>query len=80
MMGFMAVSAFLSMWISNTATTAMMLPIAHAVLQQLKGTELRAEERDFQAAAQDNHAFELETKQIKQEITDNKKPPQEDCK
>ncbi|XP_028277019.1 solute carrier family 13 member 2 [Parambassis ranga] len=78
MMGFMAVSSFLSMWISNTATTAMMLPIAHAVLQQLKDTELRAEERDFQAAAQDNHAFELETKQIKQEITDNKKPPQED--
>uniref|UniRef100_A0AAQ6IEL1 Solute carrier family 13 member 2 n=1 Tax=Anabas testudineus TaxID=64144 RepID=A0AAQ6IEL1_ANATE len=39
MMGFMIVSSFLSMWISNTATTAMMLPIAHAVLQQLKATE-----------------------------------------
>lgn len=34
--GFMGITAFLSMWISNTATAAMMLPIAHAVLEEIK--------------------------------------------
>ncbi len=32
--GFMAASAVLSMWISNTATTLMMLPVAMAVLEK----------------------------------------------
>ncbi|XP_057295810.1 Na(+)/citrate cotransporter-like isoform X2 [Hydractinia symbiolongicarpus] len=35
MLGFMMVTAFISMWITNTATTAMMTPIMEAVLKQL---------------------------------------------
>ena len=34
--GFMLATMLLSMWISNTATTTMMIPIVEAVLQQLK--------------------------------------------
>ena len=35
-LGFMIASAFISMWVSNTATTMMMLPIALAVLTTLE--------------------------------------------
>ncbi|MEE2772317.1 MAG: SLC13 family permease [Bacteroidota bacterium] len=35
-LGFMLATAFLSMWISNTATSVMMLPIGTAIIAQLK--------------------------------------------
>ena len=38
--GFMAASAFLSMWISNTATTLMLLPIALAVIEKSSDQQL----------------------------------------
>lgn len=40
--GFMAASALLSMWISNTATTLMLLPVALAVINSSKNTQLTA--------------------------------------
>lgn len=52
--GFMAATAFLSMWISNTATAAMMLPIALAVADLLEGPPeeggARVPRRSFGAA------------------------------
>ena len=46
-LGFMVATAFLSMWISNTATSVMMLPIGMAIAAQLK---------DDPATPEDEHA------------------------
>jgi sodium-dependent dicarboxylate transporter 2/3/5 len=46
-LGFMLATAFLSMWISNTATTMMMLPIALAISKQLKNAYSAAEKKNF---------------------------------
>ena len=45
--GFLGVSAFLSMWVSNTATTLMMLPIAGSVLRVY--SDLHTDTRAFRS-------------------------------
>ncbi|CAJ1065569.1 solute carrier family 13 member 2-like [Xyrichtys novacula] len=63
LIGIMSTTAFLSMWISNSASTAMMLPIASAVLQQMCDTEINGVERDCGVAVanggENNQAYEM---------------------
>ena len=46
-LGFMLATAFLSMWISNTATAVMMLPIGIAIIKQLKDNPDTAEDENL---------------------------------
>lgn len=46
-LGFMLATAFLSMWISNTATAVMMLPIGIAIIKQLKDNPNTAEDENL---------------------------------
>ncbi len=46
-LGFMIATAFLSMWISNTATSVMMLPIGMAIILQLKDNTSTIEDENL---------------------------------
>ncbi len=46
-LGFMIATAFLSMWISNTATAVMMLPIGIATIKQLESGQAQHMNRSF---------------------------------
>uniref|UniRef100_A0A673VCZ2 Solute carrier family 13 member 3 n=1 Tax=Suricata suricatta TaxID=37032 RepID=A0A673VCZ2_SURSU len=52
-LGMMVTTSFLSMWLSNTASTAMMLPIASAILKSLFGQETR---KDLSQQGEENSA------------------------
>ncbi|MCL4117337.1 UNVERIFIED_CONTAM: hypothetical protein GTU68_007677 [Idotea baltica] len=46
-LGFMVATAFMSMWISNTATSVMMLPIGMAIISQLRDNPATAEDENL---------------------------------
>ena len=46
MLGMMLSTWFLSMWMSNTATTAVMMPVAVAMLGQLQDNRKKAEDHE----------------------------------
>jgi sodium-dependent dicarboxylate transporter 2/3/5 len=48
MMGIMGTTAFLSMWMNNTSTTAMMVPIVDAIITELKKKMLEVNTENIQ--------------------------------
>ena len=69
MLGLMLPTMFLSMWISNTATTAMMVPIVDAVLIELetdlsKGRDDDDEDEDAMVTGEDGVAVEMRARQV----------------
>ena len=52
MLSFMLPTSMLSMWISNTATTAMMIPIMEAILEELEA-QRPEEENEVEKEARD---------------------------
>lgn len=65
MLGFMVGCAFLSMWLSNTSTVAMVMPIVEAVIQQvLNANEEASKDHKGELNGISNPALQLEGKLV----------------
>nr|XP_010590048.2 solute carrier family 13 member 3 isoform X2 [Loxodonta africana] len=81
-LGMMVTTSFLSMWLSNTASTAMMLPIANAILKSLFGQkeaqkDLNRESEENTATAQSNGLPTMPTEMQFLASTEDKDCPDE---
>lgn len=60
-LGFMSSTAFLSMWLSNTSTAAMVMPIVEAVVQQIISAEAEVETTQMTyLSGETNHGLETD--------------------
>ncbi|XP_044102425.1 solute carrier family 13 member 1 isoform X3 [Neovison vison] len=60
-LGFMSSTAFLSMWLSNTSTAAMVMPIVEAVAQQIISAEAEVEATQMtRISGSVNHGLEID--------------------
>ncbi|XP_036184703.1 solute carrier family 13 member 1 [Myotis myotis] len=60
-LGFMSSTAFLSMWLSNTSTAAMVMPIVEAVVQQIISAEAQVKATQMaNCNGSINHGLEME--------------------
>ncbi|XP_075427415.1 Na(+)/dicarboxylate cotransporter 3 isoform X1 [Ascaphus truei] len=80
-LGMMLTTAFLSMWLSNTASTAMMLPIANAILKSLYGEKFCAQKgmernEDSSATLQENGLHSVPTEMQLLTVNEDKDLPE----
>ncbi|KAM8974610.1 solute carrier family 13 member 1 [Pelodytes ibericus] len=74
MLGFMFSTAFLSMWLSNTSTAAMVMPIVEAVAQQIINAEAEVDAMQMSSLGGiNNEALELDGKSNGMELNKKKK-------
>ena len=63
-MGFAVTSCFLSMWISNVATMALMIPIVEAILVQMETSNLLDDRVDSNHVITENEASGKQRQQM----------------
>ncbi|XP_055276151.1 solute carrier family 13 member 1 [Moschus berezovskii] len=72
-LGFMSSTAFLSMWLSNTSTAAMVMPIVEAVAQQVISAEAEVEATQMTYfSGSTNQALEIDESINRQEANERK--------
>ncbi|XP_053074122.1 solute carrier family 13 member 1 isoform X2 [Acinonyx jubatus] len=72
-LGFMSSTAFLSMWLSNTSTAAMVMPIVEAVAQQIISAEAEVEATQMTYfSGSTNHGLEIDESVNEHETNERK--------